>query len=125
MTNAEQKYGQVDKEFLAIVFAWEKFKYFIYGKNINVVTDHKPLVRIMTKELGKISSTPLQRMKLRLLKFNLKLMYVPGNYLYIADLLSRYYDESETPAEISDLDELVHSLNIIVKKIGKNGNEKL
>lgn len=116
LTEAEVNYGQIEKEFLAIVFACEKFKNCIYGKSVNVMTDHKPLLGIMKKELSKIPSARLQRMKLRLLKFDLNLFYVPGKYLYVADYLSRYFDTTEMPGEISDLNELVHSLNISSKQ---------
>lgn len=104
---------------MAIIFACEKFNYFIYGKQVTVLTDHKPLIGIMDKELHKIPSACLQRMKLRLFKYQLKLKYVPGKYLYIAHYLSRYFEKTEQSGEIPDLNELVHSLNIsnVKKKI--------
>lgn len=116
LSKAEINYGQVDKEFLAIIFACEKFNYFIYGKQVTVLTDHKPLIGIMNKELHKVPSARLQRMKLRLFKYQLKLKYVPGKYLYIADYLSRYFEKKDQIGEIPDLSELVHSLNISHEK---------
>ena len=87
LSDAEIRYAQIEKEFLAIVFACQKFHYYIYGRPVNVKPDHKPLVHIMQKEYHAIPSAKLQRMKLRLTKYNLKLNYIPGKLLYIADLL--------------------------------------
>ena len=40
LTTTEQKYAQIEKEFLAIVFSCEKFNTHIYGKQkINVDSD--------------------------------------------------------------------------------------
>ena len=54
MTETEINYPQIDKEMLAIVFSCTKFHNYIYGRKVNVVTDHQPLVSIMKKELNKI-----------------------------------------------------------------------
>ena len=54
LSDNEIRYGQIEKEFLAILFACTKFKQFIYGKKVVVHTDHLPLVSIMKKEINKI-----------------------------------------------------------------------
>jgi hypothetical protein len=85
----ERKYAQIEKEALAIVFACERFEQYLCGRdNINVESDHKPLEVILRKP---ILSAPrrLQRMMLRLQKFNLNVNYKKGEQMYIADLLSR------------------------------------
>ena len=52
LTNAEQHYAQIEKELLAIVFACERFNQFIYGKQVTVHSDHKPLEAIIAKPLS-------------------------------------------------------------------------
>ena len=52
LTVAEQHYAQIEKELLAIVFACERFNQFIYGKQVTVESDHKPLEAIITKPLS-------------------------------------------------------------------------
>lgn len=118
LNQAEIGYAQIEKELLAIVFACYKFHFFIYGRNVTVRTDHKPLISIMKKDFDKIPSARLQRMKLRLIKYKLNLFHIPGKDLYIADLLSRYFnkDNDEGDTEGLDLDEVVHSLNISNEK---------
>lgn len=92
--------------------------YYVYGRKVSVRSDHKPLVSIMKKEFSKIPSSRLQRMRIRLLRYQIDLKYVPGKFLYVADLLSRYYDKDEQTSEIDDLNEVVvHSLNISESKI--------
>ena len=55
-------------------------------------------------------------LKLRLSKYMINLTYIPGKYLYVADLLSRYYNKDEKLVEIEDLNELVHTINVSDEK---------
>ena len=116
LSDTEVRYAQIEKEFLAVVFACQKFHYYIYGRQVLVRSDHKPLVHIMQKDLLTIPSARLQRMKLRLSKYMINLTYVPGKYLYVADLLSRYFNKEEKLVEIEDLNELVHTINVSDEK---------
>ena len=43
LTETQQRYSQIEKEILAIVFGCEKYSEFIYGQKVTVETDHKPL----------------------------------------------------------------------------------
>ena len=92
MSNSETNYAQIEKELLAIVFGCERFNMYTYG------ADHKPLESILKKTLFKVPP-PLQRMRLRLQKYNLKVRFVPGKFLYIADTLSRAFDQSNAPID--------------------------
>ena len=89
LTRTERAYAQIEKECLAIVFSCERFEQYIFGRTkITVQTDHKPLLPILKKP---IHSAPkrLQRMLLRLQKYELELVHVPGKQMLIADFLSR------------------------------------
>lgn len=90
MNDAEVNYAQIEKEHLAICFAVNKLHNYIYGHNdVTVHTDHLPLVSIAVKPLNKIANNRLKRLKLKLIDYNLKIKYLPGKYMYIADFLSR------------------------------------
>lgn len=93
-----------EKECLAFVFAYERFDHYIYGKDhITVQSDHKPLEIIFKKSL---LSAPkrLQRMLLRLQKYNLDVVYTRGKELYIADTLSRATPEyhGQHPSKLAE-----------------------
>ena len=104
MTRAERNYAQIEKELLAIAFACERFHNYIYGLNVLVETDHKPLISIFKKSLY---DTParLQRLRLRLQKYDLKLEFSPGKHLVVADTLSRAFPKCENDSFVSELDE--------------------
>mgnify|MGYP003692691079 CR=1 FL=1 len=81
LTSAEENYAQLEKELLAICFACSKFHQYVYGKETEVQTDHKPLVIIVKKPIAK-ASPRVQRMMLRLQRYELNLTYVPGKEMY-------------------------------------------
>ena len=88
LTETEQRYSNIERETLALVWRLERFHYFIYGKRCTVNTDHKPLEAIFKK---KLSSCParLQRFVLRALKYDIEVKFVKGTEVPIADALSR------------------------------------
>jgi len=88
MTEAERNYAQIEKETLGAVFGCEKFHEYIYGREVVLETDHKPLIAISMKALGD-APPRIQRLMLRLQKYSLKFEFTPGKHLVIADALSR------------------------------------
>ena len=90
LTPSEIKYAQIEKEMLAILFGCKHFHHYIYGREICVQTDHKPLVSIMQKSILNAPAR-LQRMILQLQRYNFKLVHVPGKQIPVADTLSRKY----------------------------------
>src|SRR6218665_2383164 len=109
LTPTEERYAQIEKELLAICFAVERFHTYVYARHVTSETDHKPLIAIKKKPL---SSAPrrLQRMLLRLQRYNYDLIFIPGSQVILADTLSRAYPSSpsdavgtEFPAEIASL----------------------
>lgn len=111
LNKSECNYSQIEKKLLGIVFATKKFHNFIYGRNVNFITDHKPLVNLLKKEVCAIASSRLQRMRLKLLKYNINLQYLPGKYMYVADLLSRSYLKDEIENDDIWISETVHSIS--------------
>uniref|UniRef100_A0A5S6QBK2 RNA-directed DNA polymerase n=1 Tax=Trichuris muris TaxID=70415 RepID=A0A5S6QBK2_TRIMR len=87
----ERNYAQIDKEALAIVAGVKKFHNYIFGRHIEIRTDHKPLLGL----LGKTSQTSvgmsprMTRWCILLSAYDYSLVYRPGRDLENADALSR------------------------------------
>ena len=83
----------------------------MYGRPVEVDSDHKPLVPIIKKPLVK-SPPRVQRLLLTLEKYDISITYVPGKYMYVADTLSRAsLNEKSADSELNDdMEVVVHSL---------------
>lgn len=113
LTETEKRYAQIEKELLGIVFSCRKFHFFIYGKDVTLQTDHKPLVSIFKKDVAEIPSVRIQNMRMKLLKYRLKLVHVPGKLMHIADLLSRSFSQNNVEYEDEDgIKDVIHSVDI-------------
>lgn len=124
LTPTEQNYSQIEKEMLSIVYACTKFNYFTYGRYVRIVNDHKPLLGIMQKDIHKIASAKLQRMRIKLLNYDVNLEYAPGKTIHIADYLSRYIDVSNE-FELEEDTNITHAiLSINVSDERKNEMQK-
>ncbi|GFY70519.1 retrovirus-related Pol polyprotein from transposon opus [Trichonephila inaurata madagascariensis] len=88
LTQTQQRYAQIEKELLTVIYGLQHFNYYTYGRIVTVQTDHKPILGLSKKPYDTIYPR-LQRMLLRLNKYNIQLEYVPGKNLVIADALSR------------------------------------
>ena len=56
----------------------------IYGRDVNGESDHKPLEAISSNTLG-WAPTWLQRMLLKLQRYNVQITYVPGKQIPLAE----------------------------------------
>ena len=81
LSPAEERYAQIERELLAVVYGMEDFDYFTYGRNVLVESDHKPLQAIMKKHLTD-EPRRLQRMLLRLQRYTFSLIFKPGSQLW-------------------------------------------
>ncbi len=87
-TPAEQRYSNIERELLSIVFAMERLHNYVYGYRVVVQTDRKPLESIWKKSIA-ASSPRLQRLLLRLAPYDIDVQYLLGRENVIADALSR------------------------------------
>ena len=88
LTEMQKKYAQIEKEMLGKVFGCTKFHDFIFGKTMSVETGHKPIEAIYKKPLY-LAPVRLQRMIMKLQRYDLRVQYKKGSELYFADTLSR------------------------------------
>ena len=103
LTQAEQRYSQIEKELLAQVFGLEHNHQYVYGRRVILYTDHKPLVSISSKPLA---SAPKRLQRL--------LRYRPGREMYLVDTLSRaYLSLSPTDTKRSETEKEVESIHAV------------
>ncbi|XP_048482870.1 uncharacterized protein K02A2.6-like [Plutella xylostella] len=88
----ERRYGQIDKEALAIMYGLEKFREFLIGRKFCIITDHKPLVGLFNpdKAIPDFISPRMLRWSLKLGCFDYVIKYRPGKLIGQADALSRW-----------------------------------
>ena len=88
LTPTEQRYACIERELLSIVFGMQRFHTYLYGRDFNVITDHRPLLMITNKPIA--SAPPrLQRMLIKLHGYNFTMTHRPGSQNQLADGLSR------------------------------------
>ena len=99
LADAEKRYAPIEIEAIAIAWAVQKNYLYLYGRKFCIVTDHKPLIKILT------SRDSLNRRLLRAIEkiadYDFEVTWVPGKEHLIADALSR------SPIPASDPPELV------------------
>ena len=83
---AERNYSTIERECLSMVWAINKFKYYLIGKEFILEVDHKPLI-YLNKFKG--SNSRLMRWAIALQPYRFSLVHIPGKENVGADLLSR------------------------------------
>ncbi|CAM1332867.1 Uncharacterised protein r2_g4210 [Pycnogonum litorale] len=107
LTDVERRYSQMEKEALALVWACERFKLYLYGLKFELETDHRPLEHIF-----KSTSKPparIERWVLRLQAFDMNVVYRPGK-ANIADCLSRLIDPTREGSQSGETYDFVRAL---------------
>ncbi|GFU03659.1 retrovirus-related Pol polyprotein from transposon 17.6 [Nephila pilipes] len=99
LTQTQQRYAQIEKELMSVIYGSEHFKYYTYGRIVTVQIDHKPILSLSKKPYDTISAR-LQHMLFRLNKYNIQLEYVPGKNLVISDALSRAQSTTDNFDEV-------------------------
>ena len=100
--DAESRYAAIEGEALAVADALEKCRHFVLGcRNLYIAVDHKPLVKIFgDRALADISNTRLRNLKEKTLKYQFKMVYIPGVRNTTSDALSRYPTGVRTPDQM-------------------------
>ena len=99
LASAERNYSVSEKEFLAVIWAVQTLRPYLYGEHFIVHTDHALLRWLMN--VADPSGT-LIRWRLRLLEFDFEIKYKKGKANSKADALSRLLTEGETVKATDD-----------------------
>jgi hypothetical protein len=108
LTQAERNYSTIERELLAIVYAPDKFRYYLYGKKFTIITDHNSLVYLKNLTL---SSERLTRWRLKLAEYDFVIQYRRDSANGNADAMSRIETDIENEP-INDKIENLFSINV-------------
>ena len=91
LTKAEDKYPQLEKEALALVYAVKKFHKKIYDKKFTLLTDHEPLTRIYDQDspLPAMARKHVHNWAAILSAYSYDLKYRKSKLNILPDMLSR------------------------------------
>ena len=78
MNEAELRYAQIEKEALALTWAFSEY---VLSKVVYLETDHKPHIPLGQKSLDLLPPRVL-RFRLCLIRFHYSIHHVPGKTLY-------------------------------------------
>ena len=86
LNSLEEKNSVNELELLGVVWAIEHFKYYLYGKNITVITDHQALISALNaSEQSKTSQIRLTRCIGPKIPFNFDVKHLAGNKIGLID----------------------------------------
>ncbi|GFO35065.1 retrovirus-related pol polyprotein from transposon 297 [Plakobranchus ocellatus] len=119
LSEAESRYAQNEKELLAVVFGLERFENLTYGQHVTALSDHKPLEAIRNKPIC-LSPPRLQRMLIRLHKFNIKLNYKKGKNMFTSGMLSRAHLKEKNVVD----EQIEKDIHLYVNQIRDSWNVK-
>lgn len=112
LNKTEQNYATNKKEILAIVWALQKLRNYLYGvANLTIYTDHQSLIYSISE---KNPNTKLKRWKNFIAEFGAEIKYKPGSQNIVADALSRHQGE-----EINLMDGNLHLIKNSTERIAR------
>ena len=112
LNDTEKKYIIGELELLAVVWGLEKFRFYLYGKKIQLYTDHQALEPLIKRNRSnKQYSARLTRWLDRLTHFDISIQHIAGNNLKFTDYLSRNPVGGATPEERYDEEYVINILS--------------
>ena len=91
LNGPQSRYSVIEKEAYAVIYCIEKLRPYLLGAEFKVLTDHKPLTCLFTKQMV---NTRIQRWAVFLAEYGAKIEYRKGLHHIRADMLSRISDRS-------------------------------
>ena len=85
---AETRYCNLEREMLAVAWAANHYRRYVFGRRFKIVSDHSSLQPNIKKDI-RDTTIPLQRLFLRCQGYDFTIEYKKGVEMHISDCLSR------------------------------------
>ena len=103
----ERRYSKTERESLAVLWALQKFHYFIYDREFIVITGRQPLTKLLS---NRGNPTPrIQRWLLQFQPYNYIIKYEPG-YMNASDVLSKNSLPNDTNTVSKDIEHFINNI---------------
>ena len=99
------------REALGILHGLEKFHHYCFGREVFIITNHKPLVSVLKKDVTTLSQC-IQCILLKIHQYRVQIIYKPGPEIVIAHLLSWHNHIEGKDKPIKDMDIKVDAIQI-------------
>ena len=123
-----EKYAINELELLAVVWGLEHFRLYVYGKPIELLTDHQALEPLIKRNRSnKTYSARLTRWLDRLAHFDINIKHIAGKHLKLTDYLSKNPISKPEPIENYDEEYVINCVIPLLEFINTHGsitNEK-
>ena len=107
LTRAEQRYSQIEREGIGIIFGMKRFYPFLFGRKFTLVySDNKPLAAIISprKDISAVAAERIQRWAMYLSGFNYDVRYRSSAQNVNADWFSWLPTQNDDPDTSTDED---------------------
>ena len=121
LSPTQQRWSATKRELWGLMWAMEKFRYYLLGRKFIARVDHRPLVAMMKNKLNVMMEGWVET----ILKYDFETVYLPGELNFMADALSRTSELQETSevgsrkAEVEVEVEKLSNLTFEMEKRGK------
>lgn len=119
LNEAERKYYTTERELLAIVFGCKKYRNYILGHTVYLLTDHQALTFLNSCRL---LNARLMRWSLQIQEFNLHIQHIAGKNNTGADTLTRY---TQTTADQLPTSHQIFINQLVLRQYSKELTQKL
>ena len=113
LSPAESNYSQVEREAFGIVWACEKFRFYLIGCKFVCLTDNKALVHIFNNP-SKVLSIRMSKFILRAQDYEMNVQHCPGES-NAADYLSRHPNSKQQPRDSSTTRNVIRHLRSVIE----------
>ena len=90
LNTTEQRYSQLERECLSIVYAYQRHRVYLFGRTFKIYSDNKALVRLLSRPSSKVPLR-IERLILQLQGYDFDIKYVKTEQ-NISDYISRHPD---------------------------------